>query len=91
MASENVIPMPGFSLPDPFGEPVPDIVAQLEWALAEAKSGNFRACAIAFVLDDGTQSPHTSYKMCISPGNGRYLENSINRLSRAMGRWLDDL
>jgi hypothetical protein len=39
------------------GEPVVNLVALLERALAEAKSGNMRACTMAWTIDDGSNQP----------------------------------
>jgi hypothetical protein len=87
--SGKVVGFLGQLVPVPDGEPVSEIVKMLEWALVEARNGNMRAVAIAYVIHDGTASPMTASQFYAVSGNGRYLENAVMMLVRAVGNWLD--
>ena len=49
--SEKVVALPGYSIPTPQGEPVPEIVMVLEDLLQRANSGGMRAFAFSWVED----------------------------------------
>ena len=85
----SIIGLRGAAIPVPRGEPVEDVVEDLKWVLTEAESGNIRACAIAYVLDDGTDYPHTSYRFSGSAGQMHWLENALQRMIRAFNKWMD--
>jgi hypothetical protein len=71
------------------GEPVAKIVTMLEAALAEAKSGNMRACAIAWTIDDGSALPIQGDDFVISSGQWAALWTSYGRLGRRIARQMD--
>ncbi len=87
--SEKVVALPGHSIPHPGGAPVPEVVASLERALNEARQGILVAVAIAGVVDDGTGSPMSAVAFQCAPGQKLRLENSLMRLVRSFGAWLD--
>jgi hypothetical protein len=50
--SENVVALPGFSVPRAQGEPIERLIEICEELLAEAKTGKLRAVGIAKVIAD---------------------------------------
>ncbi len=55
--AEKVVALPGFKVPVPQGEPVPDLVARLEHLLEKAKCGQLLAIAYGVVESNGSQIP----------------------------------
>lgn len=71
------------------GEPVKEIVDLLEKALEQARSGNMRAVALAFVLCPDTSYPIIDGDFWADACRGRDLYASIGQLTRRIERWLD--
>lgn len=71
------------------GEPIAKLVTMLETALAEAKSGNMRACAIAWTIDDGSGLPIQNNDFVICSGQWAALWTSYGRLGRRLAKQLD--
>lgn len=90
MNGEKVVGLLGRPVPVPKGEPVPEIVEMLEWALNEARNGNMRAAGLAYAIHDLTSSPMAFARFFAAPGEGQLLENAVMVLFRWVGRWLDE-
>lgn len=88
--SDKVVGLLGRPVPIPKGEPVPEIVKMLEWALNEASNGNMTAVGLAYVIHDGTASPMRWAQFFAASGDGCLLENAVMTLFRAVGKWLDE-
>jgi hypothetical protein len=71
------------------GEPIVNLVALLERALAEAKSGNMRACAMAWTIDDGSNQPIRFDEFAISSGHWASLWTAYCRLGRRIAKEID--
>lgn len=74
--------------PRHLGQPVPEIVELLEQALASAKSGDMRAFALAYVIEDGTEAKIMNHCRHIEPTYWRTMFMEISRLHK---RFMDDL
>lgn len=88
--SEKVVGLRGRPLAFAIGEPVPLVVDLLEWALAEAKSGNMRAVAMVWVIDDKSPSPLVGNGFEVEDGRGRHLDSAVHELTRRVERWIDE-
>jgi hypothetical protein len=71
------------------GEPIATLVAMLESALVEAKSGNMRACAMAWTIDNGTAVPIRKDDFAISVGHWASLWTALGILERRIAKQLD--
>lgn len=71
------------------GDPVPRIVELLEKALAEAKSGNMRAAAIAWTIADGSGTPTVDNDFVASMGHCNALWSEYSRLGRRLAKAMD--
>lgn len=90
MTDSKVVPMRGYDLPAPYGEPVPVIVEELEKALNEARNGNMRAFALCYVLDDGTAAKVLHSHFAAVPGAWRDLWFEFSALHRRMAKVIDE-
>ena len=54
--TEVVVPLPGYRVPEPQGEPVSDVVALAESILDKAKAGELVGLAVAGVVRRGGES-----------------------------------
>jgi hypothetical protein len=61
----------------------------LESALAEAKSGNMRSCAMAWTIDDGSTQPIRKTDFCIAIGHWANLWTALGILERRIANELD--
>ena len=71
-------------------EPIDEIVEELEKILAEAKSGNVRACAVAYVICHDTSLPILHDNFYAEMGKARDLYMSLRSLVRSIERWIDE-
>ena len=55
----NVVALPGYTIPTPRGEPCEAIVDALEQALGQAKAGAIVGLGLALVIDDGSDLAQT--------------------------------
>jgi hypothetical protein len=79
----------GQPAPQP-GVPIEAIVADLEKALAEAKSGNMRAFALVYVIAPDSSMPGLRNTFYAELGRARDLWMEIGRMTRLFAKWLDE-
>lgn len=86
----KVVPLPGYTVPEPRGEPIPCIVEELEKALNEARNGNMRAFALCYVVDDGTAAKILQSRFAAAAGAWRDLWFEFGALHRRLARAIDE-
>lgn len=79
--SENVIALPGFSIPTPKGEPVGEVVEILEELLALAQAGQLVGLTASYVLDDGTECMCIDHRLACRQNSSFALSASLRRLN----------
>jgi hypothetical protein len=88
MSGEKVVCLPGNALPVASGTPHEGIIAVLEEALAQAKSGRLVGLGIAKALDDGTPDGAWDQKSHFHPARGWLTSIAINGLKIDFDDWL---
>ena len=68
--AENVVAMPGFSVPRSQSEPIPEVVAVVEELLALARTGVLRGIGAALVVADPQMRTET--RLFSGPSPDRY-------------------
>lgn len=86
----NVVAMPGYSVPTPYGEPVDSVVEIMREYLARAEAGEIRAVAIATVASDGGKDESIFTDFAAAAGHSWALFAALGRLSRRFNAWLDE-
>jgi hypothetical protein len=89
MSDDVVVALPGYRVPDPQAC-AKNVVAILEKALAEARSGNLRSVGLVKVIEDGTPQPILGTEFEWSPGRLGELLNAAGVLVRRIERTYDE-
>jgi len=89
MTTENVVALPGYSVPTPKGEPVQGVIDILKEMVEQAECGRLRAIGICTVLDDGAPGTTISNQFC-GDGHSWDLEVSARRLLDRIREWSDE-
>ena len=80
----NVTALPGFSVPSPKGEAIPEIVELCEELLRMAKDGDLRALAAAYVIKDTSTAPIFGRRAAWGAGTLGDLLLALGRLQRQL-------
>lgn len=86
----NVIAMPGYSVPTPYGTPVTSVVEIMREYLAKAESGELRAIALACVCAASESDVRVDDDFAAGGGHSWALAVSIGKMSRRFYLWLDE-
>lgn len=84
MSKDNVVALPGFTIPDGVGEPNERIVEILSDLLTQAKAGEIKGLGLAFVIDDGSPVPMFETKFEFSENFRRTTFIACERLAHIM-------
>jgi hypothetical protein len=87
--SDNVVALPGYSVPTPSGEPVAPVVEILREYLAMAESGELRAVALACVCAASEADERIVSDFAIGAGTSWALEAAIGRMRRTFESAMD--
>jgi hypothetical protein len=86
--SDNVVALPGYSVPTPYGEPVAAVIETLRDSLVRAESGEIRAVSVSCVVANPTETIDGDFAAAASTTWA--LNAAHQRVGRKIARYIDE-